>query len=168
MDTFLAPYLLSSQGDRVAMAHSVEGRVPFLDHRVIELAARFPSNWKIRGLDEKHILKRMAARYLPPAIARRPKQPYRAPVAEPFSALSRHAYLHALLDESSLRASGWFDPPKVRLLLRRLEEGRAFGEVQGMALVGILTTELLHRRFVQGFPGDVEPREPDRVVRQAL
>jgi len=56
---FLLPgYILSSQGDRMAMAHGVEGRFPFLDHRVVELAARIPPRMKLKGLREKHILRR--------------------------------------------------------------------------------------------------------------
>ncbi len=77
MIIFLSNYLLSSQGDRVAMAHSVEIRLPFLDYRVIDLAARIPSRWKILGLNEKHILKKTLASVLPAEIAARRKQPYR-------------------------------------------------------------------------------------------
>ena len=53
MAIFLSNYLLSSQGDRPAMAHSLEIRLPFLDYRVIEFASRLPANWKINGLNEK-------------------------------------------------------------------------------------------------------------------
>src|SRR5205823_4480252 len=82
---YLLPgYILSSQGDRVAMAHGVEGRFPFLDHRVAELAARIPSRLRLNGLTEKYLLRKSAGRFLPPAIARRPKQPYRAPESESF------------------------------------------------------------------------------------
>ena len=54
---FMSGYLLSSQGDRVSMANSVEGRYPFLDYRVIEFAATLPSDYKLHGLNEKFILK---------------------------------------------------------------------------------------------------------------
>lgn len=64
--TFLSPYLLSSQGDRVAMAHSIEGRFPFLDHRVTSFCNRLPDNLKLRGLTEKYLLKKLASRWLPP------------------------------------------------------------------------------------------------------
>ncbi|MGH7554978.1 MAG: asparagine synthase (glutamine-hydrolyzing), partial [Longimicrobiales bacterium] len=77
---YLLPgYILSSQGDRVSMAHAVEGRFPFLDHRVVEFAARIPPQLKIRGLREKHILRESAKRLLPKEIVNRTKQPYRAP-----------------------------------------------------------------------------------------
>src|SRR5216117_3580438 len=81
--TLLSSYLLSSQGDRMAMAHGVEARVPYLDHRLFEFAAALPARSKLRGLREKHILRRWAAEVaggiVPPAVARRGKQPYRAP-----------------------------------------------------------------------------------------
>ena len=77
---FLLPgYILSSQGDRMAMAHGIEGRFPFLDHRLVEFAAGIPPGMKLKGLVEKHILREASKDLLPPVIGRRPKQPYRAP-----------------------------------------------------------------------------------------
>jgi len=84
MTTLLSPYLLSSQGDRMAMAHGVEGRFPFLDHRLFEFAAALPTGSRLRGLREKEILRRWASRILPPSLRTRRKQPYRAPDAPSF------------------------------------------------------------------------------------
>ncbi|HWK40032.1 MAG TPA: asparagine synthase (glutamine-hydrolyzing), partial [Hyphomicrobium sp.] len=82
---YLLPgYILSSQGDRVSMANAVEGRFPFLDHRLIELAARIPPRLKLKGLREKHILRESVKDLLPNGIAQRPKQPYRAPESQAF------------------------------------------------------------------------------------
>jgi asparagine synthase (glutamine-hydrolysing) len=81
---FLSNYLLSSQGDRMAMAHAVEGRYPFLDYRVIEFAARVPPFYRLRGLKDKFILRKTAEGLLPPDFAQRPKQPYRAPISRCF------------------------------------------------------------------------------------
>ena len=82
---YLLPgYILSSQGDRVGMANAVEGRFPFLDHRLIELAARIPPRLKLKGLTEKHILRQSMKHLLPGGIAKRPKQPYRAPESRAF------------------------------------------------------------------------------------
>ena len=79
---YLLPgYILSSQGDRMAMANSVEGRFPFLDHRVVEFASRLPVSLKMKVLNEKYLLKRCAAGLIPSSVAKRPKQPYRAPEA---------------------------------------------------------------------------------------
>jgi len=66
------------------MAHSVEGRFPFLDKDVMRLATELPDRFRLWGLDEKHILKRAAIGYVPESIRRRPKQPYRAPDALAF------------------------------------------------------------------------------------
>src|SRR6185295_2651420 len=79
--TLLHGYLLSSQGDRMLMAHAVEGRFPFLDPQVAALADSLPAAYKLRVLDEKHVLKRAARDLVPEAILRRKKQPYRAPDA---------------------------------------------------------------------------------------
>src|SRR5689334_11541371 len=82
--TLLFGYLLCSQGDRVAMANSIEGRVPFLDHRVIEFANKLPPQYKLRGLTEKAILRRSVRDLLPPKVLNRVKQPYRAPDSASF------------------------------------------------------------------------------------
>ncbi len=78
---FLSGYLLSSQGDRVSMAHSVEGRYPFLDHRVLEFCLGLRSQDKLKGLNEKYILKKLMNGHLPESVVNRSKQAYRAPVA---------------------------------------------------------------------------------------
>jgi asparagine synthase (glutamine-hydrolysing) len=80
----LPGYILSSQGDRMAMAHAVEGRFPFLDHRVVEFASRIPPKLKIRGLREKHVLREAMKGMLPAHIGNRTKQPYRAPDCQSF------------------------------------------------------------------------------------
>ena len=166
MTGFLSGYLLSSQGDRMAMAHSVEGRFPFLDHRLVDLAFRLPDHWKIRGLDEKHILKRVAAGYLPASIARRRKQPYRAPIREALGDASGGGPLHDLLTPDAIERAGMFDPGKVSFLSRRLGEGRDLGEVQSMAVMLVLTTQLLHERYVAGFASALPKRAPDRFIRR--
>ncbi len=78
---FLSGYLLNSQGDRVSMAHSVEGRYPFLDHNVMEFCMGLRSQDKLRGLNEKYILKKLMNGHLPESVVKRSKQAYRAPVA---------------------------------------------------------------------------------------
>src|SRR2546426_6319471 len=76
---FLSNYLLSSQGDRVAMAHAVEGRYPFLDYRVVEFASKLPPAVKMKVLNEKYLLRRAATGLIPETVRKRYKQPYRAP-----------------------------------------------------------------------------------------
>ena len=84
MSVFLSQYLLSSQGDRMLMAHSVEGRFPFLDHRVVEFCNSLPPRMKLRGLTEKWLLKQFGRQLVPTDIWQRPKQPYRAPIHRSF------------------------------------------------------------------------------------
>lgn len=149
--TLLAGYLLWSQGDRVAMANSVEGRVPYLDHRVIEFANALPPHWKLRGLTEKDILRRALADLLPPAIAARPKQPYRSPDAASFFAGGEPlGYVADLLAGDRLRATGLFDPVAVGRLLDKARAGRVTGFADNQAFVGILSTMLVDHLFVRG------------------
>lgn len=148
--TLLSGYLLSAQGDRVAMAHSVEGRVPFLDHRVIEFANRLPPQWKLRGLTEKYLLKQAVRRDLPDSIRTRTKQPYRAPDSASFFHDGQpNDDVAELLSPQSLDAAGLFDADAVQRLVAKCARGRAIGFPDNMAFVGVLSTMHLHRQFVQ-------------------
>jgi asparagine synthase (glutamine-hydrolysing) len=151
---FLLPgYILSSQGDRVAMAHAVEGRFPFLDYRVVEFAFSLPPRMKLRGLVEKHLLKRAARGLVPEEIRARPKQPFRAPDAKSFfdpeSGRARADYVEALLAADRIRRHGVFDPERVELLVRKARSGRLIGVKDNMALVGILSTQLLVEQMIE-------------------
>ncbi len=157
---FLSNYLLSSQGDRMAMANSVEGRFPFLDHRVVELAARTPARLRLNGLTEKYLLKQIARQQVPAELIDRAKQPYRAPISRCFMCAEPPEYVPELLSESALKRSGYFDPVKVQRLTAkcRQQDGRLASERENMALVAILSTQLLDRQFIQAFPA--YPDEP--------
>lgn len=144
--SLLAGYLLSAQGDRVAMANSIEGRVPYLDHRVIEFANRLPPSWKIRGMTEKYLLRRALADLLPDGILHRTKQPYRAPDSASFFFDGRPLdYVADALSEASLRDAGYFDPAAVARLYEKCRAGRATGFADNQAFVGVLSAMLLHR-----------------------
>lgn len=150
--TFLLPgYILSSQGDRVGMAHSVEARHPFLDYRVVELGARMPPHLKMKVLNEKYILKRAFGRLLPPAVLNRPKQPYRAPDGKSFFAQATPEYVHELLSPERIKADGVFDFASVNRLIDKFNTGRAIGVKDDMALVGILSTQLVIHQFIEKF-----------------
>jgi len=142
----LPSYLLSSQGDRMLMANGVEGRFPYLDHRVIEFAAALPPRLKLRVLQEKYLLKRAMAGRLPAAVLARPKQPYRAPDIAAFVA-ARPDCLD-LMSPATLRDYGYFDAVKVGHLVRKALSGRAVGQRDNMAFIGILTTQIWHHRFI--------------------
>lgn len=148
--TLLQGYLLSSQGDRVAMAHSVEGRVPFLDHRIIEFANRLPPHYKLRGLKEKAVLGHAMRLAVPAPILERVKQPYRAPDSQAFFHDGRPVdYVEDLLSTTRLRAAGYFDPHAVQGLLAKCRAGKALGFADNMAFVGVVSTMLLDDMFVR-------------------
>jgi asparagine synthase (glutamine-hydrolysing) len=146
---YLLPgYILSSQGDRMAMAHSVEGRYPFLDHRVVEFAARLHPGLKMKVLDQKYLLKRAANGLIPKSIQTRFKQPYRAPDGKSFFAGARSC-AHEFLSAESIKRNGIFNPSMVAALVAKFENGRGTSVADDMALVGILSTEVLLDQFVQ-------------------
>jgi asparagine synthase (glutamine-hydrolysing) len=150
--SYLMPgYILSSQGDRVGMANAVEGRFPFLDHRVVEFSSRLPTHLKMRGLKEKYLLKRGAKELLPERILRRTKQPYRAPgLAALFADGKPREEIRTFLSETSLREAGLFSPASVSALLKKAGQASAVSTKDEMALVGILTTQMLWQRFIKG------------------
>jgi asparagine synthase (glutamine-hydrolysing) len=165
MVTLLSPYLLAAQGDRMSMAHGVEARVPYLDHRLFELAAALPAGSKLRGLREKAILRRwaMGAAVVPAAVTNRHKQPYRAPDVPAFFAGRPPEYVAELLDPASLVRTGIFNPAAVTGLVRRCRAGLATGVRESQALIAILSTELWHREFL-GAPARERVRAASQLV----
>jgi asparagine synthase (glutamine-hydrolysing) len=149
--TLLAGYLLSSQGDRVAMAHSIEGRFPFLDHRLVEFCGKLPPTIKMRALTEKYILKKSMQGLLPASILNRTKQPYMAPDAKSFFMGTPQPYVEELLSETNLKASGLFNPKAVQLLARKCRQNPVHGFKDNMAMVGIVSTLLLQDLFIRKF-----------------
>jgi asparagine synthase (glutamine-hydrolysing) len=143
----LPNYILSSQGDRMAMANAVEGRFPFLDHRVVEFAARLPTRLKLKVLREKHLLRQAARDLLPAEIANRTKQPYRAPDSQSFVGSAEPGYLADLLSPSALAEDGLFEPQAVRLLHQKCSAGRFVSNRQNTTFVGIVSTLLWKRTF---------------------
>ena len=162
---FLPGYILSTQGDRMAMAHGVEGRYPFLDHRVVEFAAKLPPRLKMKVLDEKYLLKQAADGLVPESIRLRHKQPYRAPDGRCFQGLTS-TYLQDMLSPARLQGQGIFNPEMVLGLLKKFGDGRATSTKDDMALVGVLSTQVLVEKFLKpssttrrpGASGHVVPR----------
>lgn len=142
----LPGYLLAAQGDRMLMANAVEGRFPYLDHNVIDFAARLPPRMKLRVLTEKYLLKRAMAGRLPASVLARHKQPYRAPDIAAF--LRAEPECMELLAPAVVRDYGYFDSDKVGHLVRKAMAGKAIGHRDNMAFVGILTTQIWHQRFI--------------------
>ncbi|OGO25490.1 MAG: asparagine synthase (glutamine-hydrolyzing) [Chloroflexi bacterium RBG_16_52_11] len=148
---FLPQYLLSSQGDRPAMAHSVEGRFPFLDYRVVEFSNRLPPHLKLFGLKEKYLLKRLSSKWLPDEIWQRRKRPYRAPIHRSFFGVTTPDWVRELLTPGRLRAAGFFKPEAVSQMVQKLDSGKPLGETDDMALAGILSTQLVYQQFIANF-----------------
>lgn len=153
--TLLSGYLLSSQGDRMLMANSVEGRFPFLDRNLAALAESLPPSFKLRVLDEKHVLKRAAAGLVPEAILLRKKQPYRAPDALSFASTEANEWIDAIMTEHSLRDAGVFDPLAAQQLVAKCRTRAAAGQfsnADNIGVVGVLSTQLLHHEFIARRP----------------
>lgn len=161
--SLLSGYLLSSQGDRVTAANAVEGRFPFLDHRVIEFAATIPPKFKIRGLKEKFVLKKAMKKELPEEILRRVKQPYMAPDSNCFFQNDSPEYVEDILSPESIEKAGIFNAEAVGLLKNkcsRLSHAHLSFK-DNMSIIGILATQLLVNQFIDNFP-NIEPIEREK------
>jgi asparagine synthase (glutamine-hydrolysing) len=145
---FMSGYLLSSQGDRVGMANSVEGRYPFLDHRIIEFAASLPPDFKLHGLNEKYILKKMMLGRLPASVLKRPKQAYRAPGAKALLSPSSPGCLIELLSEASIKKTGVFNAAIVDRLVQKALSSDQVTESDNMALSAVLSTQLIIHQYI--------------------
>ncbi|MGA8027526.1 MAG: asparagine synthase (glutamine-hydrolyzing), partial [Bryobacteraceae bacterium] len=129
--------------DRMSMAHSLEVRPPFLDHRIVEFAARLPVALKIRGSATKRILRALVRKRLPPAILQRRKEGLDIPAHDWLRGPLRPLLLEAL-GEDSVRRVGIFSPDAIRALLDRHLSRRAN---LGYHLWGLLTLHLWVRRW---------------------
>ncbi|MET0356861.1 MAG: asparagine synthase C-terminal domain-containing protein, partial [Cellvibrio sp.] len=145
--TLMSGYLLNSQGDRMLTKNSVEGRFPFLDHQLMEFANRLPPKIKMKAMQEKNILRKMAQRYLPPEISQRHKQPYRAPNISASQSSLFGGELGEYLHETQLKHASLFDSKKVALLLKKARGDKPLNTAESQALTGILTTQILHHQF---------------------
>lgn len=155
IETFLSGYLLSSQGDRMSMAHSVEGRFVFLDHELIEFASKISTKKKMQGLQEKYILRQIGASLLPKNILERKKFPYRAPDIESFLIGEKgREKISAELAPENIRAFGVFDPEKASLLLRKFlsKPDAKVTMSDNLVLMAIMTGQILYRKFFDASP----------------
>jgi asparagine synthase (glutamine-hydrolysing) len=148
--TLMSGYLLCSQGDRMAMAQSIETRFPFLDHRLIAFASRLPPRYKLMGLVEKYLLKHSMDGLLPDALRHRTKQPYRAPDSQSFFHNGVPVdYVAELFSAARLKEAGYFDQNAAIRLFDKARAGKVIGFGDNMAFVGILSTLLLHDQFIR-------------------
>lgn len=154
--TLMAGYLLSSQGDRMLMKNSIEGRFPYLDHRVIEFANTLHPKFKMKVLREKYLLREAMKKRVPASILERHKQPYRAPDADSFRDRQKAAFVDDLLDEDTVSSAGVFDPKKVSMLHRKVLAGRATSAKDNMAFIGILSTQAVHKLFIDDYSVNID------------
>ncbi len=158
--TFMSPYLLSCQGDRVSLGHGVEARYAFLDPAVIEFATKLPSHMKLNVLKDKYILRKLGARHLPLDISARPKQPYRAPMTTAFFGPGAPEYVREMLSVQQLEVQGLADVGPARMLAEKAwsRDGKLPSEREEMALIGILTLQLLAQWLRVDLPREVPAR----------
>ncbi len=151
--SLLSGYLLSSQGDRVSAANSIEGRFPFLDHRVVEFASKIPPWHKILGLKEKYVLKKAMRKDLPPEITGRVKQPYMAPDSNSFTQPDSPAYIEEMLSNEKLTEFALFRADQVERLKAkcgRLSHAHLSFK-DNMSYIGILSAQLFIDQFINKF-----------------
>jgi asparagine synthase (glutamine-hydrolysing) len=156
----LAGHLLNAKGDRVAMASSVETRYPFLDEDVYDFLAKVPPRWKLRGMRDKYLLRRLGERYLPHEVAWRPKGMFRAPL-DSFFDHEVPPFVDQLLSEESLRKTGYFDVAAVRHWgdqVRQKKLGFRQRSSVELGLVGVVSTQLWHHTFIDGSLADLPTR----------
>jgi asparagine synthase (glutamine-hydrolysing) len=149
----LAGLLMISKGDRISMNASVETRYPFLDDDVIKFCASLDPEYKLHGMNEKWILRKVAARTLPPQIANRPKTMFRSSLSSTFLNDNRPAWVDQLLSPESLRATGYFDPQAVareRWWQNHMPRITARRFIFDVGLTCVVSTQLWHHLFCGG------------------
>lgn len=154
---FMSGYLLSSQGDRMALANSVEGRYPFLDYRLIEFCASLPARFKLNGLDEKFLLKKLLQNRIPESILKRPKQAYRAPIKSVFLGDSAPEYVKNLLSKNETDRIGLFDHTSLSAVIAKIEKTGTATEVENMLLTSVVSSHLLYNQFIENKNDEFRP-----------
>ena len=146
--SMLPNYILTMLGDRMEMAHSIEGRVPFLDHHVIECLRQVPVSLKIRGMTEKHILREATRSVITDTVYRRQKHPFLSPPVTTLPGERFHEMLQDTLRGEALRSLPFYDQKKVVALLDRLpgmsDQDRT---VWDQVLMPVLSACVLQERF---------------------
>jgi asparagine synthase (glutamine-hydrolysing) len=147
--TALPNFILSVLGDRMEMAHSVEGRLPFLDHHVVEVVRDFPVSAKIRGTVEKYVLREAARPVITDTVYRRQKHPFLAPPAATALGGPLDELVQTTLRGPALRNTPFYDAKRVTGLLDALPSlpasERAPLDVGLMAMTSVcLLGELFH------------------------
>ncbi len=145
LHTFL-PFNLLAYGDRMSMAHSLEVRLPFTDHKLVEFALALPAKWKLAGRETKYLLRKMAAPMLPAEILNRPKLGLNPPLGIWLSG-ELSPLLNTYLSEDSVKRRGWFRPQAIAKLL---EDFRSGHRDYSLHIWSLLVLEEWCRQFLDG------------------
>lgn len=150
---WLSDYLLL-RGDKLTMANSLEGRVPLLDHELVEFACSLPTQYKLKGRTRKYLLKKAAAKLLPEKIINRKKQGFPIPI-EKWLRNDANEMMRDLLSDDCLRRRGFFEPNVVNNMISSHESGYADYATE---LWGLMSVELWMRQFLDSSPQKCEPQ----------
>ena len=145
------------KSDRLSMAHSVEARVPFMDHPLVELCARIPPGLKLNGMDEKYILRKLMMPHMPEHPSQFKKRAFYTPIREWFFTSERQHTLMPYLSTEALQKTGFFRP---ELVAQYMEEVNAYGQPENLSqyyyvlkrewvLFLVLSIQMLHQLFVE-------------------
>ena len=132
------------KADRMSMATSLEARVPFLDHRVVEFAAALPTNLKMRGFSKKYILKRTMARHLPDLVLKGKKRGFNVPIPVWLRGELRDM-VHDVLHPRRLKETGFFNAPVVSQLIHDHDVGQAD---YSRNIWGLMLFMLWHEQYI--------------------
>lgn len=145
------------KSDRLSMAHSVEARVPFMDHPLVELAARVPPGLKLNGMDEKYILRKLMMPYMPEHPNNFKKRAFYTPIREWFFTSDRQQALMPYMSTEALEKTGYF---RAKLVRQYMEEVNRYGQPENLdqyyyvyrrewLLFLVLSVQMLHELFIE-------------------
>jgi asparagine synthase (glutamine-hydrolysing) len=144
----LPGYILTMLGDRMEMAHSIEGRVPFLDHHVVECICRQPVNQKIRGMTEKYVLREAVRDVITDTVYRRQKHPFLSPPATLNPEQTFNTYVQDMLRGSVMASIPYFDQKKIVGILDSLSTMDAGARsTYDQILMPLLSMCVIHEGF---------------------
>ncbi len=146
MKTLLPGYLLSSQADRMSLAHNIEGRYPFLDHLLVDSLFYFDDSYKLKGLKQKHLLSETFKNYIPKSIIERPKRPYIAPDLRAFISPGNFSELiNTFLSKKAIEDYGIFNFPLVDRFLNKFKNHipDEIGYRDNMIIIFLLSTQII-------------------------
>ncbi len=163
--------LMAAKGDRATRFSATEGRYPFLDERVVEFCAGLALRYKLRWMTDKYLLRRVAARVLPPPIAKRKKTMFRANLGRAFVGAERPRWVDQLLGAEALKETGYFDFQGVRMA-REIQSRKPLTSLQrftlDMGLMGVLSTQLWHHTYCGGGLCELPTWTPPDLARTRL